>query len=167
MNRYLTLFVVLTCVWQPLVPPTIGSDTGLSNVPKVSENENPLRGSNDRDPTAPSPQILLRLKGNTPNAIPAVAKETKQVEPEQPIIPVFRLKAMVLQDADHGRAIISVHNRNVILQLSRSQYFVGLGNSPTPSAGFSVDGIHFSLRDFTDRSVTLKSSTDDTIIIVR
>jgi len=165
MIRGSSLYFAFVFAFQFLVSSTIGADEALNNLSVENQQVNTLRVNSDRDPTAPSPQILARLKNTTPIATTAIASSL--LEPAKPIVPEFRLKAMVLQDEDHGRAIISVNNRNVILQLSRSHYFVGVGNYPAPSPGFSVNGTHFSLRDFSDRSVTLKSSTDNAIIVVQ
>ncbi|MFO0942150.1 MAG: hypothetical protein U0930_15540 [Pirellulales bacterium] len=97
-----------------------------------------------QDPTTPSKAILDRIKSE-PTATNVIS------EPKAPIKLV--LKAIVMQDANRGAALIEAEGRNYRLQLDRSQQDLQHTNEQSP--GIQLGGNFYRLQDFTSRSVTL------------
>jgi len=141
--------------------PNAPADSGVHRMSSRTEG--------DRDPTAPSARILERLGATVRNtSVPASLAEKRLGEaPSATKIPEIRLKAIVFRDADHGSAILAVNGRNITLKLSRSQGAQAADALSRSPNGFTQDGIHFALEDFSEDSIKLRLSSDNSVLIVQ
>ena len=130
----------------------------------------PVRNGSDRDPTAPSSRMLERIVASMRNNSPyAQLSETNLPEAVPVVAPVpdIRLKAIILSDVDRGSAILSANGKSISLNLSRTQIrnqASVLSNSPI---GFTIEGVFFKVEDFSDHSILLRLSSDNSVLIVQ
>ena len=126
--------------------------------------------SRDRDPTAPSSRMLERIEASMRNTVsPAVPSETRPREATTAVsqLPEIRIKAIVLSDDDNGSAILTANGRNVSLKLHRAQSRpLSIGPSRSQS-GFTVGSVMFTVEDFSENSIQLRLSSDNSVIVVQ
>jgi len=121
-----------------------------------------------RDPTAPSSKILERLGATLRNASAAPVGDASRVKAAPAAkIPEIRLKAIVFSDVDHGTAILEVNGRTVTLKLSRPQGSNPAEASTRSPSGFTQGGIYFTVEDFSEDSIKLRLSSDNSVLIVQ
>lgn len=109
------------------------------------------------DPTAPSPKIRQRMAAQrtpvVPNMVEPVAAPSTNptsVAPAVAVAPSIRLKAIVLVDQDHGAAILECLEDRFSIALERQ-------SDNERAAAFTIMNWTFTVADFTDRAVLLKS----------
>jgi len=121
-----------------------------------------------RDPTAPSSKILERLGATMRNPSAAPVEDASRVEATPAAkIPEIRLKAIVLRDADDGSALLAVNGRSITLKLSRPQGSNPAEASSRSPSGFTQGGIYFTVEDFSEDSIKLRLSSDNSILVVQ
>lgn len=121
-----------------------------------------------RDPTAPSSKILERLGATMRNASAAPVGDARLVEATPAAkIPEIRLKAIVLRDADDGSALLAVDGRSMTLKLSRPHSSNPAEASTRSPSGFTQGGIYFTVEDFSEDSIKLRLSSDNSVLIVQ
>jgi len=81
-------------------------------------------------------------------------------------IPEIRLKAIVFRDANDGSAILAVNGRSIVLKLSRSHGSDPAEASSRSPSGFTHGGIYFTVEDFSEDSITLRLSSDNSLFVV-
>jgi hypothetical protein len=118
------------------------------------------------DPTAPSAKIRQRMAAQR---TPTVANPTEpsvsptanptMVTPPVAVAPTIRLKAIVLVDHDHGAAILECMEDRFSIALERqpTSNRSSQATESSAAAAFTVMNWTFTVADFTDRAVLLKS----------
>ena len=121
-----------------------------------------------RDPTAPSSKILERLGATMRNASAAPVADARLVEAAPAAkIPEIRLKAIVLRDANDGSALLAVDGRSITLKLSRPHGTNPAEASSRSPSGFTQGSICFTVEDFSEDSIKLRLSSDNSVLIVQ
>jgi len=102
------------------------------------------------------------------NASAAPAENASRVEATPAAnIPEIRLKAIVLRDADDGSALLAVNGRSITLKLSRPQGSNPAEASSRSPSGFTQGGIYFTVEDFSEDSIKLRLSSDNSVLVVQ
>lgn len=111
-----------------------------------------------QDPTVPREAILSRLKLD--QSTPA-----EQI-PQQPALPVFKLKAIVLADDNSGNAIVEADERRFYLSLKRGDLTPGIVPQSTswPHVGIQLGDRFYRLVDFSNRSIVLSNGTQRILV---
>ena len=126
--------------------------------------------SRDRDPTTPSSRMLERIGASMRNTVsPSVPPESRPREVTTAVaqLPEIRIKAIVLSDDDNGSAILTANGRNVSVKLHRATSRP-LSNGPFRSqSGFTVGSVMFTVEDFSENSIQLRLSSDNSVMVVQ
>ena len=123
--------------------------------------------ANYRDPTVPSARLLERLKASLPSASSTSVKtEPRNRGVGLATAPDMRLKALVLGDADHASAILSVNGKSISLNLSRDKLRGQFGETAEAAMGFRIGGISYVVEDFSEHSILLRLSSDNSTHVV-
>lgn len=137
----------------------------VGNLPKSI-----VRNESDRDPTAPSSRMLERIGASMRNTMPPAAPaETRPREVTTGVtqLPEIRIKAIVLSDDDNGSAILTANGRNVSVKLHRAKSRP-LSNGPARSqSGFTIGSVMFTVEDFSENSIQLRLSSDNSVMVVQ
>lgn len=129
----------------------------------------PVRNGSDRDPTAPSSRMLERISASMRNNSPSAQLSEANLREAVPVGPVpdIRLKAIVLSDVDHGSAILSANGKSISLNFSRAQIRNQASLPSKSPIGFTIAGVFFTVEDFSDHSILLRSSSDNSVLMVQ
>lgn len=109
-----------------------------------------------KDPTVPSAAILKRLNGHIPAVAPVAPAAPSVAAPA----PSIRLKAIVMNDRDHGIAIVVSGDQRFQLRLERKETYPTSRPSDSTASlpGFQLHGVDYTLVDFYDRTIILTDS---------
>ncbi len=129
-----------------------------------------VRSESDRDPTAPSLRMLERIGATMRNTLPpAATPETRPRELTTAVtqLPEIRIKAVVFSDDDNGSAILTANGRSISVKLSRVKSRP-LANGPSRSqSSFSLGSVTFTVEDFSENSIQLRLSSDNSVMVVQ
>ena len=123
------------------------------------------------DPTAPSSRMLERIstttRNTTPPAAPLENRSREVIPPVATHIPDIRIKAIVLSDDDHGSAILTANGRSVSVKLSRAKHPTLANGASRSQSRFTLENVTFSVEDFSENSVQLRLSSDNSVMVVQ
>ncbi len=148
-----------------------GADDASREATAGNLSKSPLvQNESDRDPTAPSPRMLERIGASKRTVIPlAVPSESRprEVTTTAAQLPEIRIKAIVFSDDDNGSAILTANGRSVSVKLSRATTRpLAKGQSRSPS-GFTIGTVTFTVEDFSENSIQLRLSSDNSVMVVQ
>ncbi len=125
----------------------------------------------DRDPTAPSSQMRERIGASMRNTAPSVAPAENRPRELTPAVatplPEIRIKAIVLSDDDNGSALLTANGRSVMLKLSRAKLRPAANGASRSTSGFTIGNVTFSIEDFSENSIHLRLSSDNSVMVVQ
>ena len=136
-----------------------------------SERAKPaLRPETDRDPTIPSASMIERLGAllqNTTPIPPERETRSQEIVSISALNPDIRIKAIVLSDDDHGSVILAANGKSVSLKLSRALIADPTNHSFRTKCGFFLGSIYYAVEDFSEHSIRLRQSSDNSVLVVQ
>jgi hypothetical protein len=147
-----------------------GADDASRDATAGNPPKSLVRNESYRDPTAPSSKMLERIGASMRNTIPPPApfeSRPREVTTAVAQLPDIRIKAIVFSDDDNGSAILTANGRSVTVKLSRTKSrSFGNGQSRPPS-GFTVGTVTFTVEDFSENSIQLRLSSDNSVMVIQ
>jgi hypothetical protein len=148
----------------------LGADDASREV-AAKELPKPLvRIERDRDPTAPSSQMLERIGATKRSTAPPVAQpenRSLEVTPAVAQPTDIRIKAIVLSDDDNGSAILTANGRTISIKLSRAKLRLSANEASRSQIGFTLGNVTFIVEDFSENSIRLRLSSDNSVLIIQ
>jgi len=147
----------------------LGADDGSRNSAPSDLPKPIVRHENGRDPTAPSSRMLERIgatQRNTSLPLAPAENRARDVTPAIEQLPDIRIKAIVFSDDDNGSAILTANGRSISVKLSRAKLRPSSDGVSRSQSGFTVGTVTFKVEDFSENSIQLRLSSDNSVLVV-
>ncbi|MCY2983388.1 MAG: hypothetical protein NTY15_07080 [Planctomycetota bacterium] len=137
-------------------------ESTAGNLPKLL-----ARNASDRDPTSPSARMLERMGASMRHTIPPAETRPREETTAVTQIPDIRIKAIVFSDDDNGSAILTAGGRSVTVKLSRATTRSLTKGTSRSSSGFTIGAVTFTVEDFSENSIQLRLSSDNSVMVIQ